>query len=95
MANNKPNSGALFKAEKKSEKHPDYKGSCLVGGEVIYIAAWINTPQGGGDKYMSLSFTPQSEQAEYSKADADATPKPEFEAPVSTPAAPVENELPF
>ena len=92
MANQKDNSGALFKeAEKKSEKHPDYKGSCMVNGEVIYIAAWINTPKAGGDKYMSLSFTPQTEQAKYSKADADATAKPVFEEPVSNSDA----ELPF
>ena len=91
MANNKDNSGALFKeAEKKSEKHPDYKGNCMVNGEVMYIAAWINTPKAGGEKYMSLSFTAQTEQAKYSKADADATPKPLFEKPVSSDA-----ELPF
>ena len=92
---NKPNSGALFKEEKKSEKHPDYKGSCLVGGEVMYIAAWVNTPKDGGNKYMSLSFTPQSEQAQYSKTDADATPKPEFAAPVATPTTASDNDLPF
>ena len=91
MANNKDNSGALFKeAEKKSEKHPDYKGNCMVNGEVMYIAAWINTPKAGGDKYMSLSFTPQSEQANYSKADADATEKPLFSEPVSSDA-----DIPF
>ena len=44
---NKDNSGALFKEEeKKSEKHPDYKGNCLVNGERMYIAAWINESQG-------------------------------------------------
>ena len=92
MANQKDNSGALFKeAEKKSEKHPDYKGSCMVNGEVIYIAAWINTPKAGGDKYMSLSFTPQTEQAKYSKVDTDATAKPVFSEPVADPDV----ELPF
>ena len=85
MANQKDNSGALFKeTEKKSEKHPDYKGSCMVNGEVIYIAAWINTPKAGGDKYMSLSFTPQAEQAKYIKTDTDATTNPVFSAPVSS-----------
>ena len=79
MANQKDNSGALFKEkEKKSEKHPDYKGNCMVNGEVLYIAAWINESQ-NGKKYMSLSFTPQTEQAKYSKADADATQPPVFE----------------
>ena len=85
---NKPNSGALFKEEKKSEKHPDYKGSCLVGGEIHYIAAWVNTSE-GGKQYMSLSFTPQSEQAKYTKADTDATAKPEFSKPQTN------NDLPF
>ena len=38
----KDNSGALFKEEdKKSEKHPDYKGNCLINGQKMYIAAWI------------------------------------------------------
>ena len=92
---NKPNSGALFKEEKKSDKHPDYKGSCLVDGEVMYIAAWVNTPKDGGNKYMSLRFTPQSEQGEYSKESADATPKPEFATPVATPVAPSDSDLPF
>ena len=92
---NKQNSGALFKEEKKSDKPPDYKGSCLVGGEVMYIAAWVNTPQSGGNKYMSLKFTPQSEQAEYSKEGADATPKPEFAPPVATPTTASNDELPF
>ena len=92
MANQKDNSGALFKEkEKKSEKHPDYKGNCMVNGEVMYIAAWVNTPKAGGNKYMSLTFTPQTEQAKYSKTDADATAKPVFEQPVSNNDA----ELPF
>jgi len=91
MANNKDNSGALFKeAEKKSEKHPDYKGNCMVNGEVMYIAAWINTPKAGGNKYMSLTFTAQTEQAKYSKATADATQEPVFAEPVAS-----DEELPF
>ena len=89
MANQKDNSGALFKEEeKKSEKHPDYKGNCMVNGEVLYIAAWINESQ-NGKRYMSLSFTPQTEQAKYNKADANATPKPEFAKAQSS------NDLPF
>ena len=71
---NKDNSGALFREEdKKSEKHPDYKGNCLVNGQRMYIAAWINESQ-GGKKYMSLSFSAPNEDAK----SANATPKPEF-----------------
>ena len=87
---NKDNSGALFKEEKKSEKHPDYKGNCMVNGEVMYIAAWINESQ-GGKKYMSLSFTAPSTDAKYSKKDADSTPAPSF----SKPQASAGDDLPF
>ena len=77
---NKDNSGALFKEEeKKSEKHPDYKGNCLVNGQKMYIAAWVNTAE-WGKKYLSLSFTAPSTDANYSK-DSTATPKPEFSKP--------------
>ena len=76
---NKDNSGALFREEdKKSEKHPDYKGNCMVNGEMMYIAAWINEAQ-NGKKYMSLSFTPPMEDAKYRKDDTNSTPKPEFD----------------
>tara|TARA_Y100000310_G_C20152849_1_gene565579 strand:- start:79 stop:360 length:282 start_codon:yes stop_codon:yes gene_type:complete len=91
---NKDNSGALFKEEKKTEKHPDYKGNCMVGGKVMYIAAWINTSE-GGKKYMSLSFTEPSTDANYKKADSSATEAPEFSKPVATPVTGSDNDLPF
>ena len=87
MPTNKNNSGALFKEEKKSEKHPDYKGDCLVNGQKMYISAWINTAE-SGKKYMGLSFTAPSTDANYSK-DATATPKPEFSKPQAN------DDLPF
>ena len=87
---NKDNSGALFKEEKKSEKHPDYKGNCMVNGEVMYIAAWINESQ-NGKKYMSLSFSAPSTDANYSKKDASATEAPSFSKPQPSNT----DELPF
>tara|TARA_Y100000310_G_scaffold263293_1_gene273464 strand:- start:34 stop:303 length:270 start_codon:yes stop_codon:yes gene_type:complete len=87
---NKDNSGALFREEeKKSDKHPDYKGNCLVNGQKMYIAAWINESQ-GGKKYMSLSFSAPSKDAKYSK-DSSATPKPEFVEPQTSTG----DDLPF
>ena len=91
---NKDNSGVLFKEEKKSEKHPDYKGNCLINGKQMYIAAWINESK-EGKKYMSLSFTDPSTTAQYSKKDATATAPPEFSEPQATTPAPVDNDLPF
>ena len=89
----KDNSGALFKEEnKQSEKHPDYKGNCLINGQKMYIAAWINESQ-GGKKYMSLSFSAPSEDAKYNKANSSATPKPEFAKPQASTGT--DNDLPF
>ena len=89
---NKDNSCALFREEeKKSEKHPDYKGNCLINGQKMYIAAWINESQ-GGKKYMSLSFSAPSIDAKYS-GDSTATSKPEFAAPQAT--AKAGDDLPF
>lgn len=51
------NSGALFKnADKKTEKHPDYRGDLNVGGVDHFISAWLKTSK-NGTKYMSLSVT--------------------------------------
>src|SRR5262245_40261570 len=48
--------GALFKNTDKEEgNHPDYKGSCEIGGVKHWISAWIKTSK-SGSKYMSLSF---------------------------------------
>jgi uncharacterized protein (DUF736 family) len=87
---NKDNSGALFKEdEKKSDKHPDYKGNCLINGKKMYIAAWINTSQ-GGKTYMSLSFSEPTQDVKYDKKVASATSKPVFSKPDTA-----ENDLPF
>tara|TARA_Y100000310_G_scaffold311416_1_gene357666 strand:- start:113 stop:388 length:276 start_codon:yes stop_codon:yes gene_type:complete len=89
---NKDNSGVLFKEEKKSEKHPDYKGNCLINGKQMYIAAWINTAE-SGKKYMSLSFTDPATTAQYSKKDSTATSPPEFSKAQATTSP--GDDLPF
>jgi uncharacterized protein (DUF736 family) len=56
------NSGALFKNEdKKSDKHPDYRGQLDVEGEEYWVSAWIRTSK-AGKKYMSLSIQAKEEQ---------------------------------
>lgn len=50
------NSGALFKNEKKTEsKHPDYQGDCLVNGVKMRMSAWLK--ESNGRKFMSLAFS--------------------------------------
>jgi len=65
----KPNTGVLFTAEKKSEKHPDLNGSLKLEDGDYYISAWKKTGQKG--EYLSLSVkkkeaqTQQTEQPKY------------------------------
>jgi uncharacterized protein (DUF736 family) len=45
--------GALFKNDKKeSEKHPDYKGSIMLGGIVYELAGWKK--DGSKGTFLSL-----------------------------------------
>lgn len=59
-------SGSLFRnKEKKSDKSPDYTGTCNVRGEILRVAGWLK----GEPKYLSLAFSePQQKQ--------DRPPKP-------------------
>jgi len=54
----KENSGSLFKNDKKEdEKHPDYKGTVLIGGVEYWQSAWVKDGKNG--KFFSQSFTPK------------------------------------
>lgn len=55
MGYDNTNTGALFKAEKKSEKHPDYSGKINIDGTDHYLSAWIKESR-AGNKFMSLSL---------------------------------------
>ena len=57
----KDNSGALFKNDKKeSDSHPDYKGSAMIDGSDYWVSGWINVSN-SGTKYMKFSYS-QKEQ---------------------------------
>lgn len=58
------NRGVLFNntENKKSPKHPDYKGSLDVGGVDFEIAGWVQTSTKTGKKFMSLSIKPKQER---------------------------------
>jgi hypothetical protein len=53
----KPNSGSLFKNDKKStDQHPDWNGTLLVGSVEYRLSAWVK--EGKKGKFFSLSLTP-------------------------------------
>ena len=46
----KEKEGSLFNnsENKKTEKHPDYTGSCVINGTKMNISAWINEAKTSG-----------------------------------------------
>lgn len=78
----KPNTGSLFKSDKKeSDSHPDYKGSGIIDGVDYWLDSWINTSN-AGVKYMSLKFKPK-----------DAAQSPRASAPVHD--VDLDDDVPF
>jgi len=55
----RPNTGALFKADKEgNERRPDYSGSLNVNGQDYFIDAWLRKSK-AGTTFMSLSVKPK------------------------------------
>jgi uncharacterized protein (DUF736 family) len=73
---NKNNSGALFRNDKKiaGSNQPDYTGNITIDGERKRLAAWIKESQ-AGNKFMSIQISDfneqQNTQAAPSQAEAD------------------------
>lgn len=56
MAQDRDNSGVLFKNDKKAkENHPDMTGSIIVNGQKLRLAAWKRESNGKG--YLSISVS--------------------------------------
>jgi hypothetical protein len=70
--------GSLFKNdEKKTEKHPDYRGDCMIDGKKFWLSAWIKTGKNG--KFMSLALQPKEDkqgrrQGGKQEEDSDSVP---------------------
>ena len=48
------NKGVLFREkEKKSESHPDFKGSINVGGKDYWLSGWVNESKALGKDTLS------------------------------------------
>lgn len=87
MENNKNNSGALFRNDKReTEKHPEYTGKITIEGVEYYLSAWVNEMR-NGQKYFSIKATPKA-------ATAPATTTPAQPSQTTTIPDPVD-DLPF
>ena len=57
MADNKENTGAIFKNKNKTAtNHPDYKGSVNANGKDMDVALWLRESK-SGIKYFSVMLT--------------------------------------
>ena len=58
----KPNTGVLFaNKDRKSDKHPQAKGSATIDGVEYWVSAWTNKAK-SGERYQSLAFKPKDSQ---------------------------------
>lgn len=79
MAEKKDNSGALFKnKDRKTDTHPNARGSAMIGGVEYWVDAWTNYDK-DGNAYQSLKFKVKEARTEapaknQAPADADDVP---------------------
>ena len=74
------NSGVLFKNnDKKTEKHPDYKGNLNVEGVEYFFDAWKKV-SAKGDTFLSVSVKKKNVQRAATPA-PDATPEDQDDIP--------------
>lgn len=90
MSDKYPNSGILFRNEKKQsgDKLPDYRGTATVDGTDWEVSGWIKpSKKDPSKKFMSLSFKPP-----YKKEDPGAYRPTASQQPAPLPS---EDDVPF
>ena len=85
--------GALFRNDDKQEgdKRPDYKGHVQVGGNKLWLSAWLRTSNKTGEKFMSLALDVPRQQGGQGAAPTQA--QPVQAAPVVQPTP--DEDIPF
>lgn len=64
MSYDNTNTGALFaNKDRKTDKHPNARGTLNVDGVEYWISAWTKTSK-AGEKYQRLAIQPKEQQAE-------------------------------
>lgn len=64
MKQQKPNSGALFKNDRKTtDAHPDLSGSINIDGRDYWLSGWTKRNDDNSFKLLSLSVKPKDQQA--------------------------------
>ena len=59
--------GSLFKNdERKTDKHPNLQGSCLIDGVEYWLSGWTKE-RDNGDKWISLAFKVKEQKPQAKK----------------------------
>lgn len=67
MGYDNTNRGILSKNNsKKTEKHPDYRGSINVQGDEYWMSGWITERKDGSGKFLSISIQPKETSSQVS-----------------------------
>ena len=75
----KPNTGSLFKNDKReTETDRHAQGTALVGGVEYWVSAWTNTKD-GGEKWQNLKFSQKDENKAANPAKQEAEPQEDFD----------------
>jgi hypothetical protein len=76
----KPNTGSLFKNDKReSDSHPHATGSAVIDGVAYWVSAW--TKDKDGKKWQSLAFKPKDAKKAPEAARGVAAQDPDDEIP--------------
>lgn len=77
------NRGAIFREyEKKSDKHPDYKGQVNVDGKEYWVSGWKRQSKNGAN-YLSLSIQAKDDVTDAPKKDVVINEVPDGEFSLS------------
>lgn len=92
-------SGSMFENDRKTEdRHPDFKGSCMVAGVEYWVSAWDKVGA-SGKPYTSLAFTKKEPkpdaQPEPQRAPAASVDKPGATSKGAKAIMDMEDDIPF
>lgn len=72
MSYDRTNRGAAWKAERKSDKHPAYKGTLNVNGSDFELAIWKGDGDGSGKGKPDITLTVKPKEAAQAASNAKA-----------------------
>lgn len=83
-------SGVLFKNDRRqNDKQPEYTGTATIGGQDVFVSAWVKTGQKG--KFFSLAFKWRTEQQQA----APPNQQRQLDQLTSTTTLDIDDEIPF